>query len=210
MSASTSAQGRAQRVRVGVLISGRGSNMVSLAEAAASPDCPFEVGIVIANRADAAGLARAETLGLATRLVAHQPFGKDREAHERALDTALRAADVELVALAGYMRVLTPWFVGQWAGRLVNIHPSLLPLYKGLNTHARALEAGDSEAGCSVHWVSEGVDEGAVIAQARVPILHGDTADSLAVRVLQAEHGLYPAALRAVCLALQRKENPPV
>jgi len=199
----------ARPVRLAVMISGRGSNMVSLAQAARNADCPYQIALVLANREDAKGLEIAHSMGFATALVPHASYGKDREAHERAVHQALVAADIELVALAGYMRVLTPWFVGQWAGRLVNIHPSLLPLYKGLDTHARALNNGDREAGCSVHWVSEGVDEGAVIAQARVPILLGDTADSLAARVLQAEHGLYPAALQAVCLALQQAKSPP-
>jgi formyltetrahydrofolate-dependent phosphoribosylglycinamide formyltransferase len=186
-------------VRVGVLISGRGSNMVSLAEAARLPGCPYEVVTVISNRPDAGGLARAEALGLPTGVIDHKPWGKDREGFERALDAELQAANVELVALAGFMRVLTSWFVERWAGRLVNIHPSLLPLYKGLDTHARALAAGDTEAGCTVHWVAAGVDEGETIAQARVPILIGDDAVTLAARVLAAELDLYPRALAQVC-----------
>ncbi len=183
------------RVRTAVLISGRGSNMEALIAAAADPACPFEVALVLANREDAPGLETAARAGIAAEAIAHHPFGKDREAHERVLDTRLRSAGVELVALAGYMRVLTPFLVRAWAGRMVNIHPSLLPLYPGLHTHERAIAAGDSHGGCTVHLVTEGVDEGPILGQARVPILPGDTADSLAARVLVEEHRLYPACL---------------
>ena len=133
-----------------------------------------------------------------TVAIDHQPFGKDtesREAHEREMDAALRARGVEIVCLAGYMRVLTPWFVNAWAGRLLNIHPSLLPHFPGLDTHRRALEAGHAEAGCTVHLVTEGVDQGPIVGQARVPVLPGDTAESLAERVVAAEHVLYPLTL---------------
>lgn len=190
------------RVRVAVLISGAGSNMAALIEAGRATDAPFEVVLVLSNRPDAGGLAIASAAGVATLAIDHRPFGNDREAHERAVDEALRASGVEVVALAGYMRLLTPWLVDQWAGRMLNIHPSLLPKYPGLDTHARAIEAGDAEAGCTVHLVTEGVDEGPALAQAAVPIVAGDTPESLAQRVLTAEHNLYPQALAAFCRAL--------
>ncbi len=183
------------RVRTAVFISGRGSNMEALVAAARALDYPAEIVLVLSNVADALGLETARAAGIEARAVPHRPFGKDREAHEAAIDAVLQEAGIELVALAGYMRVLTPWLVGRWRGRMLNIHPSLLPLYPGLHTHERALAAGDAEAGCSVHLVSEGVDEGPVLGQARVPVLPGDTPDLLAGRVLEAEHRLYPAVL---------------
>ena len=183
------------RKRVGILISGTGSNMEALIRAADAPDCPYEVAVVISNRPDAAGLERARALGVNALAVDHAPFGKDREAHERALDAALRRFGCQYVALAGYMRVLTPFLVEAWAGRMLNIHPSLLPRHPGLDTHRRAIEAGDAEAGCTVHLVTTGVDEGPVLAQARVPVLAGDTPEELAERVLAQEHHLYPLAL---------------
>lgn len=195
-------QAPTRRTRVAVLISGTGSNMAALIEAARGPDCPYEVALVLSNRPGAGGLVTAAAAGLPTAAVDHRPFGKDREAHEQAVDAALRAHDVEVVALAGYMRLLTPWLVGRWAGRMLNIHPSLLPKYPGLDTHARALQAGDVEAGCTVHLVTEGVDEGPVLAQARVAVLPTDTPESLAARVLTAEHALYPRALADFCRAL--------
>lgn len=185
--------------RVAVLISGAGSNMAALIDAGAAPDAPFEVALVISNVPDAGGLAVAEAKGVPALAVDHHPFGKDREAHERALQTLLDAHAVEVVALAGYMRLLTPWLVGRWAGRMLNIHPSLLPEYPGLDTHARAIAAGDAEAGCTVHLVTEGVDEGPILGQARVPVLADDTPLSLAERVRVAEHQLYPATLAAFC-----------
>jgi phosphoribosylglycinamide formyltransferase-1 len=185
------------RKRVGILISGQGSNMEALIRAAEDPACAYEVALVISNRPGAAGLERAEALGVTALAVDHAPFGKDREAHEHALDAALRRFGCEYVALAGYMRLLTPFLVEAWAGRMVNIHPSLLPKYRGLDTHRRAIEAGDAEHGCSVHLVTAGVDEGPLIAQARVPIEAGDSPETLAARVLLAEHQLYPAALSA-------------
>jgi len=183
------------RTRVGVLISGRGSNMGALLEAARDPAYPAEITLVLSNNPDAPGLQTARNAGVEALAIDHRPFAGNREAHERALDAALQEREVEVLALAGYMRVLSPFLVNAWAGRMLNIHPSLLPLYPGLHTHRRALEAGDAEAGCSVHLVTEGVDEGPVLAQARVPVLPGDTEESLAVRVLEAEHALYPAAL---------------
>lgn len=185
------------RKRVAVLISGAGSNMAALIEAGQAAEAPFEVVLVISNQPDAGGLDLARSKGVEAVAIDHRPYGKDREAHERVVDAALKSADVEVVALAGYMRLLTPWLVQAWAGRMLNIHPSLLPLYPGLNTHARALEAGDAEAGCTVHLVTEGVDEGPVLGQARVPVLENDTPDSLSDRVRIAEHRLYPDVLTA-------------
>lgn len=185
--------------RVAVLISGAGSNMAALIDAGAAPDAPFEVVLVIANVSDAGGLAVAEAKGVKAVAVDHRPFGKDREAHERIVQGLLEAQKVEVVALAGYMRLLTPFLVGAWAGRMLNIHPSLLPKYPGLDTHARAIAAGDTEAGCTVHLVTEGVDEGPILGQARVPVLSDDTPLSLSERVRVAEHGLYPAALSDFC-----------
>lgn len=189
----------AGRLRVAVLISGAGSNMAALIDAARDADAPFEIAVVVSNRPDAGGLAVAGARGVATAVVDHAPFARDREAHERALHTVLESHGVEVVALAGYMRLLTPWLVQRWAGRMLNIHPSLLPKYPGLDTHARAIAAGDAEAGCTVHLVTEGVDDGPVLAQARVPVLPDDTPGSLAQRVLVAEHGLYPQALADFC-----------
>jgi formyltetrahydrofolate-dependent phosphoribosylglycinamide formyltransferase len=183
------------RAKVAVLISGRGSNMTALIEAATAPDCPYEVVLVLSNKPEAEGLALAAEAGVPTLAIDHRPYGADREAHERALDAALREAGAEYVALAGYMRVLTPWLVEAWAGKMINIHPSLLPKYPGLDTHRRAIEAGDAEAGCTVHLVTAGVDEGPILDQARVPVEAGDTPETLAARVLAAEHALYPAAL---------------
>ncbi|MBY0563254.1 MAG: phosphoribosylglycinamide formyltransferase [Hyphomonadaceae bacterium] len=178
--------------RTAILISGRGSNMRALIEAEQDT---YEVVLVISNRPDAPGLDVARALGVEGLAIDHKPFGADREAFERAVDAALRARDVELVALAGFMRVLTPTFVRRWQGRLVNIHPSLLPKYPGTRTHARALEAGDAEHGCTVHLVTEEIDAGEILGQARMPILAGDTPETLAARVLQLEHALYPRCL---------------
>jgi phosphoribosylglycinamide formyltransferase-1 len=183
------------RAKVAVLISGRGSNMTALVEAAKAPDCPYAVVLVLSNKPEAEGLALAAEAGVPTLAIDHRPFGTDREAHERALDAALRAAGAEYVALAGYMRVLTPYLVETWAGRMINIHPSLLPRYPGLDTHRRAIAAGDTEAGCTAHLVTVGVDEGPVVDQAAVPIQPEDTPETLAARVLAAEHALYPRAL---------------
>ncbi len=186
------------RTRLGILISGRGSNMEALLTAAQSPDWPCEPVIVLSNRPDAGGLARARGFGVKAAAVDHKLFGKDREAFERAIDAELKSAGVELIALAGFMRVLTPWFVNEWAGRLINIHPSLLPKYPGVDTHERALAAGDLVHGCTVHQVTAGVDEGPVIGSAEVDVAPGDTEASLAARVLKAEHVLYPRCLAAV------------
>ncbi|MGN6123739.1 MAG: phosphoribosylglycinamide formyltransferase [Sphingomonas oligoaromativorans] len=183
----------ADRKRVAVLISGRGSNFKALLDAQAAADCPYEIALVVSNVEDAAGLDIARAAGVATFAKSHK--GLKRAEFDAIVDAELRAHDIEAVALAGYMRLLSPGFVEGWAGRMVNIHPSLLPLYKGLDTHARAIEAGDAKHGCSVHLVTAGLDEGPVLAQAEVPILPGDTPDTLAARVLVEEHRLYPLAL---------------
>ena len=186
------------RRRTAVLISGRGSNMVALAQAARAPEFPAEIGLVLSNRPDAGGLARAAEMGIPTAVVDHRDFNKDREAFERAMDEVLRINQIELIALAGFMRIMTPWFVRRWEGRMINIHPSLLPLFKGTHTHAQALAAGVTEHGCSVHFVVPELDAGPVIAQARVPVLPGDDEDNLAARVLEQELALYPQALAEV------------
>lgn len=185
------------------MISGAGSNMAALIDASRQPGSPYEIAVVLSNRPDAGGLKIAEAKGIAALAVDHRPFGKGREAHEGAVHAALTEARVEVIALAGYMRILTPFLVGEWAGRMLNIHPSLLPLYPGLDTHARAIEAGDTEAGCTVHLVTDGVDEGPILGQTRVPILTDDTAAALAERVHVAEHQLYPATLTTFCRSLR-------
>ena len=188
----------APRPRVGILISGRGSNMVSLAEAARADGFPAEIALVLSNVPGAGGLDRAEALGIATATVDHRAFKGDREAFERAMDEVLRLNQIDLVVLAGFMRIMTPWFVRRWEGRMINIHPSLLPLFKGTHTHRQALEAGVTEHGCSVHYVVPELDAGPVIKQAKVPVLPGDDEDTLAARVLVQEHLLYPLALADV------------
>ena len=190
------------RVRVAILISGGGSNMAALIDAAAQPDAPHRIVLVVSNDPEAGGLAIARSRGITAIAIDHRPFGKDRAAHEAAIQTQLETAQIQVVALAGYMRVLTPWLVGRWAGRMLNIHPSLLPKHPGLDTHARALAAGDTEAGCTIHIVTDGVDEGPILARSAVPILPDDTTASLARRVLQAEHALYPRALAEFCRSL--------
>jgi len=185
------------KTKVAVLISGRGSNMEALVRAAKAADCAFEIALVLANKPDAGGLATAAAEGIEALCVDQKPFGKDREAHERAIDAALRERGIEIIALAGYMRILTPFLVDAWEGRMLNIHPSLLPAYPGLDTHARAIAAGEAEAGCTVHLVTAGVDEGPILGQARVAILPGDDDHSLAARVLEQEHKLYAATLAA-------------
>lgn len=196
-----------RRVRTAILISGRGSNMVALIEAAQTADFPAEIVLVAANLPEAGGLERARQAGIATASVDHRPFGKDREAFERKLDEVLRVNQIELVALAGFMRVLTPWFVTRWQGRLVNIHPSLLPDFRGTHTHARALQAGVSEHGCTVHFVVPELDAGPTILQAKVPVLPGDDEASLSARVLEQEHVLYPRALALVASGAAKLED---
>jgi phosphoribosylglycinamide formyltransferase 1 len=186
------------RKRLGILISGRGSNMEALLKAAQDESWPAEPVIVISNKPGALGLEKARSFGVPALAVDHKPFGKDREAFERAIDAELKKADVQLVALAGFMRVLTPWFVNEWTGRLLNIHPSLLPKYPGVDTHRRCLEAGDLVHGCTVHQVTVGVDEGPAIGSAEIDVRSGDTEDALAARLLKAEHLLYPRCVAAV------------
>jgi phosphoribosylglycinamide formyltransferase-1 len=186
------------RKRVAVLISGRGSNMAALIEAAKTADYPAEIALVVSNRADAAGLAYAHDRGIGTALIDHRQFGKDREAFERALDEMLRAHGIEIVCLAGFMRILTPWFVGRWSGRLLNIHPALLPDLKGLDTHRRAIAAGAKRHGATVHFVVAELDAGPIVAQEAIDVRSDDTESSLAERVLEVEHRLYARALRAV------------
>ncbi len=169
--------------------------MSAILAACQAQDYPLVPKLVLSNRPDAGGLETAANAGISTAAIDHRPYGKDRESFEQAMQKVLVEYDVEMIALAGFMRILTPWFVDQWSGRMVNIHPSLLPKYPGLNTHARAIEAQDAQAGCSVHWVTSGVDEGAVIEQAATPIHASDTPDSLAERILVLEHDLYPRAL---------------
>jgi len=185
------------RKRVAILISGRGSNMTALIEAAKNPSYPAEIVAVISNRPDAPGLARAREAGLIAEAIDHKAFAS-RSDFEAALEARLEAHVVDLVVLAGFMRLMTAAFVESWAGRMINIHPALLPAFPGLATHERALEAGVRLHGCTVHYVTPGMDEGPIIAQAAVPVLPGDTAAELGARVLRAEHKLYPAALARV------------
>ncbi len=183
----------ADRAKVAVLISGSGTNMAALLYASRAADCPYEIVLVGSNNPDAGGLKLAEAEGVQTFALPHK--GLARADHDAAMDAAVRASGARYVALAGYMRILTPEFVGGWEGRMVNIHPSLLPKYKGLHTHDRALEAGDSHGGCTVHLVTTELDDGPVLGQTPVAIVPGDTADSLAARVLIAEHQLYSRCL---------------
>ena len=186
------------RKRVAILISGRGSNMVALIEAAKDPAYPAEIVLVISNEPAAEGLKRATAEDIETAIVDHRKFGKDRQAFERALQDRLQNHNIELVCLAGFMRLLTPWFVRQWDGRLLNIHPALLPAFKGLDTHTRAIAAGAKQHGATVHFVVPEMDSGPMVAQAAVPVHNGDTEVSLAARVLEVEHRIYPQALRLV------------
>lgn len=181
--------------RVAILISGGGSNMVALVRAMAG-DFPARPVLVLANDPQAGGLARAREMGIATAVVDHRPHGGDRAAFEAELAAAIDASRPDIIALAGFMRILTPGFAEAYAGRMLNIHPSLLPRYRGLHTHERALAAGDTEHGCTVHAVTAELDGGPILGQARVPILPGDTPETLAARVLPMEHRLYPAVLR--------------
>ena len=185
------------KARVAIFCSGRGSNMEALLRAAASEHYPAEIALVISNRADAPALQIARGYGVLAQAVASKPFGKDREAHERAIDAVLTAEKIGIVCLAGYMRLLTPYLVEKWRGRMLNIHPSLLPAFPGLDTHARALAAGNKLHGCTVHLVTEIMDDGPILAQAAVPVFNHDTEAELAARVLAQEHLIYPAALAA-------------
>ncbi len=181
--------------RVAVLISGRGSNMMALIEAAQAADYPAEIALVLSNVPGVLGLDRAQEHRIPIATLDHKPFGKDREAFERELHAVLQRERIDLVCLAGFMRLLTPWFVGQWTGKMINIHPALLPSYKGLHTHERALADGVKLHGATVHFVVPGMDEGAIIAQGAVTVSDDDDADSLSAKVLKIEHALYPKAL---------------
>ena len=192
------------KLRVGVLISGRGSNMKALVEAAKAPDYPAEIAVVIANEPEAAGLEFAKAQGIAAKCVDHRAFS-NKAGFEAELAARLQAHDVQVVALAGFMRVLSADFIRHYEGRIVNIHPSLLPKFKGLHTHERALEAGESEHGCSVHVVTAELDDGPILAQARVAVLPEDTPDTLAARVLVEEHRIYPQALAAFISKSERE-----
>ncbi|RUW55084.1 phosphoribosylglycinamide formyltransferase [bacterium M00.F.Ca.ET.141.01.1.1] len=195
----------APRKRAVVLISGRGSNMTALIAAASDPAFPAEIVAVISDKADAAGLGIARARGIATQVISRADHG-GKQAHDAAIDAALAAFNADIVALAGYMRILTPGFVQKWQGRMINIHPALLPAFKGLDTHARALAAGIRIHGCTVHFVTPEMDDGPIIAQAAVPVMVGDNADTLAARVLKAEHRLYALALGLVAEGKARME----
>lgn len=181
--------------------------MLALLDVCARGEASATPHLIVSNRPDAGGLAAAAARGIDTCTIDHKPYGKDRESFERALDAALNEAGIELVALAGFMRILTPWFTNRWEGRMINIHPSLLPKYPGLNTHQRALDAGDAEHGCSVHWVTSGVDQGETIAQASIRVRPDDTAETLRSRVLVEEHKLYPRALQMACQHVLNTRN---
>jgi phosphoribosylglycinamide formyltransferase-1 len=196
----------AKRKRVAILISGRGSNMRSLVEAARARDFPAEIALVVSNIADAAGLDFARTQGIATAVVDHKIFS-DREIFERAMQETLLAQEIDLICLAGFMRLLTPWFVGQWRNRMLNIHPALLPSYRGLHTHERALADGVKIHGATVHFVAPEMDAGPIVAQAAVPVLQDDTPEALAARVLAQEHRIYPLALKLVACGAARVEG---
>jgi phosphoribosylglycinamide formyltransferase 1 len=192
--------------RVAILISGRGSNMMALVEAARAADYPAEIVAIISSRPDEAGLAWARAQGLPAQAIDHKAFAS-REAFDDAVHAALTEARVDLIALAGFMRIQSAGFVERWQGRQLNIHPSLLPLFKGLHPHKQALDAGVKISGCTVHFVTEEMDSGPIVAQAAVPVLDGDTPESLAARVLQAEHKLYPQALALVASGRARIED---
>jgi phosphoribosylglycinamide formyltransferase 1 len=194
------------RLKVGVLISGRGSNLQALIDVCADPAFPAEIVLVLSNKADAYGLERARQAGIQATVVSHRDYA-DKPGFEAAMDEALNAAGVELVCLAGFMRLLTAGFVERWRDRLINIHPSLLPAFKGLDTHARAIDAGVRFTGCTVHFVRPAMDEGPIVLQAVVPILEGDDPHALADRVLVAEHRSYPLALRLIAEGRARVEG---
>lgn len=185
------------KLKLGVLISGRGSNLQALIDACAEVDYPAEIVMVISNRPGAQGLERASAAGLPAQIIEHTAYS-DRESFDRDVDAALRAAGVELICLAGFMRLLSAWLVEAWPSRIVNIHPSLLPAFKGTDSHAQALAAGVEVSGCTVHFVVPEMDAGPIILQAEVPVLPGDDADRLAARVLTAEHQCYPQAVRLI------------
>lgn len=195
-----------RKIRVAILISGRGSNMVALIEAAKDPAYPAEIVLVLSNRPEAAGLARAAEAGIPARAIDHTAY-PDRAGFDAALDAALKGADIDLVCLAGFMRIFTPGFVAGWAGRMLNIHPSLLPLFKGTHTHAQAIAAGVRLHGCTVHFVVPELDAGPIVAQAAIPVRQGDDPDSLADRVIVQERKLYPTVLALVAAGRARLEG---
>jgi len=184
-----------QKKRVAVLISGRGSNMMALIEAAKKPSYPAEIALVLSNRPDAAGLSRAQAAGIASAIIDHAAYGRDRECFERAMQKVLDQYGIDLVCLAGFMRLLTPWFVSRWEARMLNIHPALLPAFKGLDTHQRALSSGVKIHGASVHFVAAEMDCGPIVAQGALAVREDDDAQTLAARVLEVEHRIYPMAL---------------
>lgn len=190
-----------QKIQIAVLISGRGSNLQSLIDACSKPDFPAQIAVVISNRPDVFGLERAQKAGIPAVTIDHKDFSS-RENFEDALHAALQKYPVDLICLAGFMRILTSSFIKKWEGRMINIHPSLLPKYKGLDTHTRALEAGDTQAGCSIHFVAEEVDGGEIIVQRAVPIFPDDTPETLAARVLEQEHIAYPEAVERLAKQL--------
>ena len=189
-----------------MLISGRGSNLQSLIDAAKAPDYPADIALVISNKENAAGLDVARSAGIPARVIPHGNF-ESREAFDRAIDAALREAKIDLVAEAGFMRIHSDWFAKTWEGKALNIHPSLLPLFPGIRVHQQALDAGVKESGCTVHFIIAALDSGPTIAQAAVPVLPGDTAETLAARILVEEHRLYPAALKLVAEGKVKLEN---
>jgi len=195
-----------RRLRTAILISGRGSNMDALIAAARAPDYPAEIALVLSNRPDAPGLSKAKEAGIAVAAVDHKIYA-GREDFERSLQVVLETYRIEFVCLAGFMRLFTPWFINQWRGRMLNIHPALLPSYRGLHTHERALADGVKIHGCTVHFVVPEMDEGPIVAQAAVPVLDGDTAETLGARVLSQEHVIYPLALRLVASGAVRAEG---
>jgi phosphoribosylglycinamide formyltransferase 1 len=184
------------RKRVAVLISGRGSNLAALIEAAKDSNYPAEIVLVVSNRPQAEGITYARGAGIATTIIDHTDYGKNRKAFEQALQAVLEGSGIEIVCLAGFIRLLTPWFIARWEGRLLNIHPALLPKFKGLGTHEQALAAGVKTHGATVHFVTADMDAGPTICQAAVPVLEGDTTETLAERVLAVEHKIYPLALK--------------
>lgn len=194
------------RVRVAVLISGRGSNLQSLIDAARAPDYPAEIALVFSNKEDAPGLDVARAAVIPVKAISHKNFDS-REDFDRAIDAVLREANIDLVAAAGFMRIHSEWFAKEWKGKLLNIHPSLLPLFPGIRVHQQALNAGVKESGCTVHFVVPELDAGPTIMQAAVPVLPGDTAETLAARILVQEHKLYPEAVKAVALGKVKLKN---
>lgn len=193
-------------LKIGVLISGRGTNLQALIDACAAPDFPASIAVVISNKANAYGLIRAENAGIPTAVLNHRDY-PDRASFDDAVDAALRGAGAEFVCLAGFMRILSEGFVGKWQDRLINIHPSLLPAFKGLDTHQRAIDAGVKITGCTVHFVRPAMDDGPIIVQAAVPVMPGDDADRLAERILDSEHVIYPLALRLIADGKIQVEN---